>query len=345
LLIEKWLGIPHPKVEGEASPELVREVIKMRSVKSAEEIGEIEKAVNIAGDMHTIAMIMARPGVYEREIAGRIEGISLAHGNPVSFPVILSIEGQTLHNHYHGNILQKNRIMVTDAGSETDMHYASDITRSVPVGGKFLPDQKDIYEIVLSALQESVNTIRPGIPYRDIHLQSASIICSGLKDLGLMRGDVEEAVENGAHALFFPHGLGHMLGLDAHDMEDLGEDHVGYDDEIKRSGQFGLSFLRLGRRLQKGFVLTSEPGIYFIPALIDKWRSEKKFTGFINYDRLESYRNFGGIRIEDDILVTNTGCRVLGKPIPKTVSEIEEINGWFIPAVYRELFLTAESCF
>ncbi len=325
LLIEKWLGIPHTRVEGEASHELVREVIKLRSVKSAEEVAEIEKAVNIAFDMHTTAMIMARPGIYEREIAGRIEGISLANGNPVSFPVILSIEGQTLHNHYHGNKLEKNRIMVTDAGSQTDLHYASDITRSVPVGGKFLPDQKDIYEIVLSALQESVNTIRPGIPYRDIHLQSATIICRGLKDLGLMRGDVEEAVESGAHALFFPHGLGHMLGLDAHDMEDLGEDHVGYDDEIKRSGQFGLTFLRLGRRLKKGFVLTSEPGIYFIPPLIDKWRSEKKFTRFINYDRLESYRNFGGIRIEDDILVTNTGCRVLGRHIPKTVAEIEDI--------------------
>ena len=327
LRIEKWLGIPHPGVVGSASSELVREVVKLRSVKSAEEVAEIEKAVNIAFNMHTAAMMMAEPGVYEREIAGRIEGISLAHGNPVSFPVILSTEGQTLHNHYHGNVLKKGRIMVTDAGSETDMRYASDITRSVPVGGKFLPDQKDIYEIVLSALQESVNTIRPGIPYREIHLQSATIICRGLKDLGLMRGDVEEAVENGAHTLFFPHGLGHMLGLDAHDMEDLGEDHVGYDDEIKRSGQFGLSFLRLGRRLQKGFVLTSEPGIYFIPALIDKWRSEKKFTDFINYDRLEPYRNFGGIRIEDDILVTNTGCRVLGKPIPKTVSEIEEIMG------------------
>ncbi len=325
LLIEKLLGIPHSRVEKEASPELVREVINLRSVKSAEEVAEIEKAVNIAWDMHTTAMIMARPGVYEREIAGRIEGISLSNGNPVSFPVILSIEGQTLHNHYHGNKLEKNRILVTDAGSQTDMHYASDITRSVPVGGKFLPDQKDIYKIVLSALQESVNTIRPGIPYRDVHLQAATTICRGLKDIGLMRGEVEEAVENGAHALFFPHGLGHMLGLDAHDMEDLGEDHVGYDQEIERSGQFGLSFLRLGRRLQKGFALTSEPGIYFIPALIDKWRSEKKFTRFINYDRLELFRNFGGIRIEDDILVTDTGCRVLGKPIPKTVAEIEDI--------------------
>ncbi len=323
LRIEAWLGIHHTEVTRRASPELIKAVVDQRSVKSEEEITEIDKAVNVACEMHTTAMKMAMPGVYEREIAGRVEGISLAHGNPVSFPVILSVQGQTLHNHYHGNMLKKGHIMVTDAGSETSMRYASDITRSVPVGGKFLPEQRDIYEIVLSALQASIDTIKPGIPYRDIHLKVAGIIAQGLKDIGIMKGDPSEAVHNGAHALFFPHGLGHMLGLDAHDMEDLGENHVGYDDEIKRSDQFGLAFLRLGRRLQKGFVITSEPGIYFIPALIDKWSSEGKFKDFINYNIAESWKSFGGIRIEDDILVTSDGCRVLGKPIPKTVAEIE----------------------
>ncbi|MFO7924852.1 MAG: aminopeptidase P family protein [Bacteroidales bacterium] len=325
LRIEKWLDIHHTRVPGEASPELIRAVVKQRSVKSPEEVAEIEKAVDIAYEMHTTVMKMARPGIYEREIAGRIEGISLSFGNPVSYPVILSTQGQILHNHYHGNVLKKGDIIVTDAGSETDMRYASDITRTVPVGGKFLPLQKEIYEIVLKALQESVNSVKPGIPYRDIHLLAATVIAGGLKDMGLMKGDVEEAVHCGAHALFFPHGLGHMMGLDVHDMEDLGEDHVGYDEEIKRSEQFGLAFLRLGKKLQKGFVLTAEPGIYFIPALIDLWKSEKKFTQFINYDKLGKYRNFGGIRIEDDVLVTDTGSKVLGRPVPKTVAEIEDI--------------------
>jgi Xaa-Pro aminopeptidase len=323
--IEKWTGIHHSEVPGKASPELIREVVKLRSVKSAGEITELEKAADIAYEMHTAAMRMARPGVYEREIAGHIEGIALSHGNPVSFPVILSVDGQTLHNHYHGNMLEKGKMMVTDAGTETDMRYASDITRSVPVGGKFTTVQKEIYEIVLDAQQGSIRNITPGIPYRDVHLEAARVIVRGLKEIGLMKGDTDEAVIAGAHALFFPHGLGHMLGLDVHDMEDVGEDHVGYDDEIKRSDQFGLAFLRLGRKLQKGFVLTSEPGIYFIPALIDKWRTEKFFTDFINYNKLESYKSFGGIRIEDDILVTENGCRVLGKPVPKTVTEIEDL--------------------
>jgi Xaa-Pro aminopeptidase len=325
LRIGKSLGIhPNEVVQG-ASSELIRSVVKQRSFKTPQEIEEIEKAVDIAFEMHTTAMKMAMPGVFEREIAGRIEGISLSHGNPVSFPVILSKNGQTLHNHYHGNKLQKGDIMVTDAGSETDMHYASDITRSVPVGGKFLTAQKEIYSIVLAALEEAVGLIRPGITYREVHLKSARVIATGLKVAGLMKGDIDEAVQNGAHALFFPHGLGHMMGLDVHDMEDLGEDYVGYDDEIRRSDQFGLAFLRLGRRLQEGFVITVEPGIYFIPALIDKWKSEKKFTQFINYDKLEPLRNFGGIRIEDDLLVTSDGSRILGKPIPKTITEIENL--------------------
>ncbi|MFZ4740988.1 MAG: M24B family metallopeptidase, partial [Bacteroidales bacterium] len=305
--------------------ELTKAIIKQRSIKSLEEVVEIEKAIATAYDMHTTAMKMAKPGIYEREIAGKMEGIALSAGGPVSFPVILSINGQTLHNHYHGNKLEEGRMMVADAGCETEMNYCSDITRTVPVGGKFNQRQKEVYEIVLKANMKAIEAIKPGIPYREIHLLSAKVIADGLKEIGLMKGNMDEAVSKGAHAMFFPHGLGHMLGLDVHDMEGMGENYVGYDDEIKRSTQFGTAFVRLGKRLQQGYVLTVEPGIYFIPALIDQWKAENKFPEFINYDKAETYKDFGGIRIEDDILVTNDAYQVLGKPIPKTVAEIEDI--------------------
>ncbi len=323
--LEALLGIPNSQIKANVSEELIKAVVKLRSIKDEHEIKEIEKAMEIAFDMHTTAMKMGHPGIYEREIAGTIEGISLSKGGKVSFPVILSINGQTLHNHYHGNILKEGRMMVCDAGAETEMSYSSDLTRTVPVGGKFSNRQKEIYEIVLKANVEAIKAIKPGIPYREIHLMAARIIAGGLKDLGLMKGDTDRAVSEGAHALFFPHGLGHMMGLDVHDMEDLGENYVGYDDEIKRSSQFGLAFLRLGRKLQEGFVLTVEPGIYFIPALIERWKTENKFTEFINYAKVDDYIDFGGVRIEDDILVTSDGYRLLGKPVPKTVAEIESI--------------------
>ena len=283
----------------------------------------MERAVDVAGIMHTTAMRMAFPGNFERELAGAVEGIALSHGGPVSFPVILSMDGQTLHNHYHGNELIEGRMVVCDAGAETEMCYASDITRTFPVGGKFSEQQKDIYNIVLKANTETIKASLPGVTYREVHLQAARIIAGGLKDLGIMKGDVEEAVAAGAHALFFPHGLGHMLGLDVHDMEGLGENHVGYTDTLKRSDQFGLAYLRMGRELEPGFVITNEPGCYFIPALIKQWRSEKKFEQFINYSKVDSYLGFGGVRIEDDVLITDTGSRVLGTPIPKTVEEVE----------------------
>lgn len=324
IFLEKLTGIHYSEIDENISEDLIKAVVKLRSVKEPCEIAEIEKAVDVAYEMHTTAMKMAVPGTYEKEIAGRIEGISLSHGTPVSFPVILTINGHILHNHYHGNMLREGRMMVTDAGHETSMRYASDITRSVPVGGKFSQRQKDIYEIVFNALIQATGLTRPGVPNRDVHLEAAAVIAAGLKDIGLMKGDIREAVNRGAHALFFPHGLGHMMGLDVHDMEGLGEDFVGYDEEIKRSEIFGLKGLRLGRRLREGFVLTIEPGLYFIPPLIDKWRSEKRFTDFINYDKVESYKDFGGIRIEDNVLVTGDGCRLLGKPVPKTVREIEE---------------------
>lgn len=325
LALEGIFGLKHGEVKQFISEELIKAVVSMREIKDEGEIAEIEKAVDVAYLMHTTSMKMAQPGVVEQEIAGAIEGISLSYGGPVSFPVILSVDGQTLHNHHHHNTLETGRMMVTDAGSESALHYASDITRTVPVGGKFNARQKEIYEIVLKANMDTIAAIKPGVYYRDMHLLAARTIAEGLKDLGIMKGDIDEAVRQGAHALFFPHGLGHAMGLDVHDMEGLGENFVGYDETIRRSDQFGLAFLRFGKMLKPGFVMTDEPGCYFIPALIDLWRKEGKFTEFINYDKAETYKDFGGIRIEDDILVTDDGHRVLGKPIPKTVAEVEAI--------------------
>jgi Xaa-Pro aminopeptidase len=323
MMLADLLGVKYTNIKNYVSVELVKAIIKQRSIKSDIEVVEIEKAIETAYLMHTTAMKMAKIGVYEREIAGAMEGIALSAGGPVSFPVILSINGQTLHNHYHGNKLTEGRMMVADAGCETEMNYCSDITRTVPVGGKFNQRQKDIYSIVLQANMKVIENIKPHIPYRDMHFLSARVVAEGLKNLGLMKGNIEDAVQQGAHAMFYPHGLGHMLGMDVHDMEGLGENYVGYDDEIKRSNIFGTAFLRLGRKLQTGFVLTVEPGIYFIPALIDQWKAENKFKEFINYDAVESFKDFGGIRIEDDVLVTETGNKVLGKPIPKSIEDIE----------------------
>ena len=324
LALEGIFGKSHKDIRPHVSTELIKAVVKLREIKDAGEIAEIEKAVDIAYVMHTSSMKMAMPGTLEQEIAGAMEGIALAHGKPVSFPVILSQNGQILHNHDHSNILQEGRMMVTDTGTESSLHYASDITRTVPVGGKFNTRQKEIYEIVLKANVDTIEACKPGVFYKDIHLLAARTIANGLKDLGLMKGDTEEIVKAGAHALFFPHGLGHAMGLDVHDMEGLGENYVGYDDSVTRSDQFGLAFLRFGKKLKPGYVMTDEPGCYFIPALIDMWKSEGKFTEFINYDKIETYKDFGGVRIEDDILITEDGYKLLGKPIPKTVAEIEE---------------------
>ncbi|MDD5693746.1 MAG: aminopeptidase P family protein [Bacteroidales bacterium] len=322
ILLHKLLGLIHSRVNDYASPDLVRAVVEMRSVKDRYEVTEIEKAVDIAYDMFTTAMKMAHPGVYEREIVGVMEGISVAGGRPVSFPIILSINGQTLHNHKHDNRLITNRMLVMDAGSESEMHYASDITRTVPVGGKFSAKQKEIYQIVLKANLNAIEAMKPGVSFKEVHLLAARTIAQGLKDIGLMKGNVGEAVAAGAHALFFPHGLGHMLGLDVHDMEGLGENNVGYDHTVQRSEQFGLAYLRMAKILIPGFVLTIEPGIYFIPELIDQWKKENRFPDFIHYEKLAEYMDIGGVRIEDDVLVTPEGHKVLGRPIPKTVNEI-----------------------
>ena len=325
ILLSELLGYTVANVSKYISVELIKAVVAIRSIKDKYEIKEIEKAAAIGYEMHTAAMRMAKAGIYEREIAGYIEGIAMSHGGTVSFPVILSVNGETLHNHYHGNKLENGRLLLTDAGAETPMHYASDFTRTFPVSGKFTQKQREIYEIVLAANNQATAATKPGVKYQDIHLLAATVITQGLKDIGLMKGNVEEAVKNGAHAMFFPHGLGHMMGMDVHDMEGLGEDYVGYDEETKRIDQFGTAYLRLGKRLETGYVLTNEPGIYFIPALIDKWYSEKINNDFINFEKVNDYRDFGGIRLEDDLLITEDSCRTLGERIPITVDEVENV--------------------
>ncbi|MHB8055096.1 MAG: aminopeptidase P family protein [Candidatus Aminicenantales bacterium] len=311
-------GLKPEEVNARVSTDLIRAVIAQREVKSEAEVAEIEIALLTTYKMYDAAMRMAQPGVWEQDIAGRIEGIAVAGGGGIAFPIILSKNGQILHNHAHINRLKKGDMIVVDAGAASPSRYAADITRTIPVGGAFTSRQLDVYEIVRAANESAVAAIRPGVPYKEIHLLAAKTVASGLKELGLMKGDVDAAVEQGAHALFFPHGLGHALGLDVHDMENLGEGFVGYDDPAQRSTQFGLKSLRLAKKLKPGFVLTVEPGIYFIPVLIDKWKAEKKHVDFIAYPKLDAWRGFGGIRIEDNVLVTKVGGRILGKRIPKT---------------------------
>ena len=326
LLLEELLGIRPALVKNYASLELIKAVVDLRSVKEPCEIEEITKACNIGYEMHTAAMRNSKPGVKEQYIAGLIEGIAASYGSMVSFPVILSQNGETLHNHDHSQILQEGRMMLTDAGAEEVSHYCSDFTRTVPVGGKFLTRQKEVYNIVLAANNKAIEIANPGVTYQYVHLEVCKVLAQGLKDLGLMKGDVNEAVAAGAHALFMPHGLGHMMGLDVHDMEDLGQIYVGYDDETRPIDQFGTSSLRMGRRLQEGFVITDEPGCYFIPALIDQWRAQGMHKEFLNYDKIETFKDFGGIRLEDDILIIPGGSRFLGdKRTPITVEEVEEI--------------------
>ena len=320
------LGIKPEEAGKKASVELIKAVVEMRSVKQPEEIEEIEKAMEITNEMHLLAMETAKPGMYEREIAGAMEGFVIQKGSYLSFPIICTIHGEILHNTSQENELKEGQLLLVDAGAESPLHYAGDMTRTFPVGKKFSQKQKEIYSIVLKTQLTAIDAIKPGIMYKEIHLLAAKTIAQGLKELGLMKGDVEEAVANGAHALFFPHGLGHMMGLDVHDMEGLGEDYVGYNHTVKRSDQFGLAYLRLAKELKPGYVLTVEPGIYFIPALIDQWKAQKKHEAFINYNKVEEYKNFGGIRIEDDVLVTEDGHRVLGKYVPKEIDDVEAVR-------------------
>ena len=326
LAVGAWMGVEAGKVGSRASVDLIRAVVAQRSVKSADEVAEIETALSIIRPAYLAAMHMARPGRSEAYVLGAMEGVMRSLGGSWAFPPIVTINGHIFHNLGAGNVLSRGRMLVADTGSESSLHYACDITRTIPVGGRFNQRQRDIYEAVLSGQMTALRAIRPGVRYKDVHLTAAKALVSRLKDLKLMKGDADAAVAAGAHALFFPHGLGHMLGLDVHDMEGLGETHVGYDGSVGRSKQFGLAYLRMARELRPGHVLTVEPGIYFIPALIDDWRAKGKFVDFIDYDRVERFRDFGGVRIEDDVLVTDRGCRVLGPPIPKTVADIEEAS-------------------
>jgi Xaa-Pro aminopeptidase len=275
--------------------------------------------------MHLTAMKMVKPGVTELAITAAAHEVAIAGGGQIAFPIIATVNGETLHNHYHGNILQSGDMFLIDAGAETAMHYGGDLSSTIPVDPKFTPRQKTIYEIALSAHQEAVSMLKPGTKFKDVHLTACRTITAGLKDLGLLKGNIDEAVSEGAHALFFPCGTGHMMGLDIHDMEDLGEVYVGYEGKPK-STQFGLKSLRLARELKPGFVLTVEPGIYFIPQLIDMWKADNKFTDFINYEEVDKYRDFGGLRNEEDFLITEDGSRLLGKYIPTTVEEVESIR-------------------
>lgn len=307
-----------------ASEELVKAVVSLRLVKEACEIEELDKVAEIGYEMHSVARDGIIPGIIEQELVGRMEGVTLSKGWGVSFATILTQHGETLHNHLHDKVIEPGKLMVIDAGAESNSHYASDHTRTYPTGGHFTQKQKDVYQIVCDCNELAFSMVKPGVAYRDVHLAVEALMCERLKDSGLLRGEVSDMVENGIAGMFMPHGLGHNMGLDVHDMEDLGEDFVGYDPDQKRSPRLGLGSLRMARKLVEGNVITDEPGIYFIPALMDKWKSEGLGKDFICWDALDSYRDFGGIRLEDDVLVTPAGARRLGsRRLPILPDDVE----------------------
>jgi Xaa-Pro aminopeptidase len=323
LKIWRWLGIAPGVLHKYISSPFIRSVVQQRSIKSPEEIREIEAALAISHKMHTTAMRLTRPGIVEREIAAAINAVVMSHGVQPAFPTIFSKHGETLHNPCYENVLKAGDIVVHDSGAESPLHYASDITRTIPVSGKFSARQREIYTIVQTSQERALAAAKPGVEWREVHRLAAVALMEGLKELGVARGNPQEAVAAGAHTLFFPCGVGHMMGLDVHDMEALGEDYVGYTDTIKRNPAFGWRSLRLAKPVEPGFVLTVEPGIYFIPHLIDRWKAERTCEPFIDYARLEAWRHSNGVRIEDCILITESGCRVLGPRIPRTIDEVE----------------------
>lgn len=322
--IASLLGCGTDEVAGRFSLALTKAIISMRLVKEDCEIEAIDDACNLGYEMHTVARNSIVPGIIEQEIVGKMDGVTLAKGWGVSFPTILTQHGETLHNHLHDKIIEPGKLMVIDAGAESNVHYASDFTRTYPTSGKFTAKQREIYQIVCDCNEFAFSMTRPGISYREVHLKTMHLMLEELRALDIVRGDVQDMVEAGIAGLFMPHGLGHNMGLDVHDMEDYGENYVGYDDDQKRSSQLGLGSLRMARKLVPGNVITDEPGIYFIPALIEKWKSEKTDQGFVNYSKLESYYDFGGIRLEDDVLVTADGARRLGKErLPISPDDVE----------------------
>lgn len=323
--LQELFNVPANEVNTLASVALTQAVVSQREIKSPEEIADIEDAVDLSVDMHVAAMRAARPGVTEAQVAAKVAEIALAKDGNIAFPIIATINGQTLHNHSHHNILKEGDLFLLDAGAETKMRYAGDLSSTCPVSDQFTDIQTVIYEASLKAHEAAIAAIAPGVAFKDVHLAACLSIADSMKGLGLMKGDIQDAVAAGAHALFFPCGTGHMMGLDVHDMEDLGEVWVGYDGQPK-STQFGLKSLRLAKELRPGHVFTVEPGIYFIPDLIDLWKSEGKFKEFLNWDEINKFRSFGGIRNEEDFLVTETGYRRLGKQKPKTIEDIYSIR-------------------
>lgn len=318
--LQQWLGIA-PGAEKPSVP-FIMGVVNQRIYKSEEEIVEIEKACNVTAEMHLAAIRTVRPGLRESDIAAAVSAVAYANNYSLSFPTIATVNGQTLHNHDHSHVIKPGDMLLLDAGAETEMGYAGDMSSTMPADKKFTTRQKEIYDIQVASHEAAVAALRPGVPFVDIYELSCKVIMEGLKDLGFVKGDPMEAVKAGAHAMFMPCGLGHMMGLDVHDMENLGEMYVGYNGQPK-STQFGRKSLRLGRKLEPGFVLTIEPGVYFIPELMDLWRKENKFTEFINYDKLFTYKDFSGIRNEEDYLITADGARRLGKRIPLHTDEVE----------------------
>lgn len=322
--IASLLGCGTDEMAGRFSLALTKAIISMRLVKEDCEIEAIDDACNLGYEMHTMARNSIVPGIIEQEIVGKMDGVTLSKGWGVSFPTILTQHGETLHNHLHDKIIEPGKLMVIDAGAESNVHYASDFTRTYPTSGKFTAKQREIYQIVCDCNEFAFSMTRPGISYREVHLKTMHLMLEELRALDIVRGDVQDMVEAGIAGLFMPHGLGHNMGLDVHDMEDYGENYVGYDDDQSRSPQLGLGSLRMARKLVPGNVITDEPGIYFIPALIEKWKSEKTDQGFVNYSKLESYYDFGGIRLEDDVLVTADGARRLGKErLPISPDDVE----------------------
>ncbi len=325
LNLSEWLNISPKEVNKYTSEVLSYAVADQRNTKTPEEVCEITKAVNITREMHLKAMEVARPGMKEYEVAAILEEVARSHNASLSFQSICTVNGQVLHSHRYDNTLKEGDLLLIDAGARTNKGYCGDMTTTFPVSKEFTSRQRDMYEILISMFDKAEKLIAPGISYLEVHLEVCRVLAEGLKEKEILKGNVDEIIENGVHALFMPHGLGHMLGLDVHDMENIGEVIVGYNGEAK-STQFGLSSLRLGRVLEEDFVFTVEPGIYFIPELIEKWKREEKFLDYINYDELEKYKDFGGMRYEGDFIVTKNGNERLGDIMVKRPHDIEEVR-------------------
>jgi Xaa-Pro aminopeptidase len=323
LALSAWLGLADAQLDAAASRPLTLAAIALRSVKSTAEVAEIENALHVTRDLHHLAMRLARPGVVEQQIVGAMEGLALQHGRRLAYPSIFTSRGEILHNHDHSVTLKGGELIVNDTGANSPIGYASDITRTIPAGGRFAGLQAELYDLVLDAQAKAIAAVAPGVPYRDVHELACRTMVEGMKALGFMRGDPAEAVQAGAHAIFFQCGTGHMMGLDVHDMEGLGENDVGYGEGFARSPLFGHKSLRLARPLQPGFVVTVEPGVYINRWLTERWKAEDRHAGFIDYAMFEKHADFGGIRIEDDILVTPEGRRELGPPIARSRSDVE----------------------